>query len=141
MIRGTGGHLGVQKALPHLNPGASIILNTSAVGSIGMPVTSVYAATKAAVRSLARSFSADLVGRNIRVNALSPGAIQTPIVFRPVGTPELLRSYGERIMGRIAMKRMGSAEEVAKAALFLASDDSSYVLGAELAVDGGLTQL
>lgn len=131
----------VQKALPHLNPKASIILNTSLVGSIGMPVSSVYAATKAAVRSLARTLSAELVDRGIRVNALAPGAIQTPIGTKMNTPPEVLRDYGMRMMGRVPMKRMGSAEEVARAALFLASDESSYVLGVELAVDGGVTQL
>jgi NAD(P)-dependent dehydrogenase (short-subunit alcohol dehydrogenase family) len=131
----------VQKALPHLNPRASIILNTSLVASIGMPVSSVYAATKAAVRSLARSLSAELVDRGIRVNALAPGAIHTPIGTKMDSPREVLVDYGTRIMGRVPMKRMGSAQEVARAALFLASDDSSYVLGAELAVDGGVTQL
>lgn len=131
----------VQKALPHLNPKASIILNTSLVGSLGMPVSSVYAATKAAVRSLARSLSAELVDRGIRVNALAPGAIQTPIGTKMNTPPELLMEFGARMMGRVPMKRMGSAEEVARAALFLASDESSYVLGVELAVDGGVTQL
>lgn len=131
----------VQKALPHLNPRASIILNTSMVASIGVPQTSVYAATKAAVRSLARSLSMELLERGIRVNALSPGAIQTPIGTKMDSPREVLMDYGMRIMGRVPMKRMGAAEEVARAALFLASDESSYVLGAELAVDGGVTQL
>lgn len=136
-----GTYFTVQKALPHLNSKASIILNTSLVGAIGAPLTSVYAATKAAVRSLARSFSAELVDRGIRVNALSPGVIQTPIGAKMDSPREVLTDYGMKMMSRIPMKRMGSAEEVARAALFLASDESSYVLGAELAVDGGFTQL
>ena len=136
-----GTYFTVQKALPHLNPKASIILNTSMVGSLGVPLTSVYAATKAAVRSLARSFSAELVDRGIRVNALSPGAIHTPIGTKMDSPREVLTDYGMKVMGRVPMKRIGSAEEVARAALFLASDESSYVLGVELAVDGGITQL
>lgn len=131
----------VRKALPHLNPKASIILNTSVVASIGMPMSSVYAASKAAVRSLARTLSAELVDRGIRVNALSPGAIQTPIAMRMGNTPEELMAYGQRFMGRTPMTRMGTAEEVARAAMFLASEDSSYVTGTELAVDGGTTQV
>ncbi|NMO14353.1 glucose 1-dehydrogenase [Pyxidicoccus fallax] len=136
-----GTYFTVQKALPHLNEKASIILNTSLAGSIGVPMTSAYAATKAAVRSLARSFAAELVGRGIRVNALSPGAIHTPIGARMDSPREVLMDYGAKMMARIPMKRLGAAEEVARAALFLASDESSYVLGAELTVDGGVTQL
>ena len=136
-----GSFFTVQKALPHLNPKASIILNTSVVSSLGMPMTSVYAATKAAVRSLARSLSAELVDRGIRVNALSPGGIETPIALKMGNTREELRAYGQRFMARVPMRRMGAAEEVARAVLFLASEDSSYVLGSELAVDGGITQL
>ncbi|MFP2904769.1 SDR family oxidoreductase [Pyxidicoccus sp. 3LFB2] len=131
----------VQKALPHLNAKASIILNSSLVGSLGMPLTSVYAATKAGVRSMARSLAAELVDRGIRVNSLSPGAIQTPIGMRMDSPREVLMGYGAQMMARVAMKRMGSAEELARAALFLASDDSSYMLGADLVVDGGASQL
>jgi NAD(P)-dependent dehydrogenase (short-subunit alcohol dehydrogenase family) len=130
----------LQKALPHLNANASLILNTSCVGSLGMPLTSVYAATKAAVSSLARTLAAELADRGIRVNALSPGAIVTPIGTRMDSPREVLMAYGVRIMGRVPMKRMGTAEEAARAALFLASDDSAYVTGTELPVDGGLTR-
>ena len=131
----------VQKALPHLNPKASIILNTSLVSSLGVPLTSVYAATKAGVRSLARTLSAELVERGIRVNALSPGAIHTPIGAKMDSPREVLMDYGAKMMARVPMKRMGAAEEVARAALFLASEDSSYMLGSEVSVDGGVSQL
>ena len=131
----------VQKALPLLNEGASVILTTSIADQKGFPDTSVYSATKAAVRSLARTLSAELADKKIRVNAIAPGPIDTPI-FEKLGAPE---EAVEEIKGgfesMVPMKRMGSPDEIAGAALFLASDDSSFVLGVELVVDGGMAQL
>ncbi len=131
----------VQKALPLLNEGASVIFNTSIADQKGFPATNVYAATKAAVRSLARTLAGELFENKIRVNALAPGPIDTPI-FDKLGFPE--GASGEIKDGfakENPMKRMGTSEEVAKAALFLASDDSSYIMGVDLTVDGGMTQL
>jgi NAD(P)-dependent dehydrogenase (short-subunit alcohol dehydrogenase family) len=131
----------VQAALPYLNEGASVILVTSTAHEAGVPGLSVYSATKAAVRSLARTLSAELLPRGIRVNTLSPGVTQTPI-FRRLGmsadeAENLLRAMQEQI----PMGRIGRASEVARAAVFLASDDSSYVAGTELVVSGGLGEL
>ena len=133
----------VQKALPRMRDGASIILVGSAdsdkLGRIG---TSIYSAAKAAVRSLARSMAVELLPRRIRVNVLSPGMTDTPIISREGGppgmTPEQLAAV---ITSTIPLRRRGTPEEMAKAALFLASDDSSYCLGSEIVVDGGMTQL
>ena len=131
----------VQHALSVLNDNASIILTTTMADQKGYPGTSVYSATKAAVRSLARTLSAELVGRGIRVNAISPGPIETPI-FGKLGVPEEgIPETKEGFRNVVPMKRFGSADEVAKPALFLASDDSSFVLGVELMVDGGTAQL
>jgi NAD(P)-dependent dehydrogenase (short-subunit alcohol dehydrogenase family) len=133
----------VQKALPYMRDGASIILigaaDSDKLGRIG---TSVYSAAKAAVRSLARSMSVELLSRRIRVNVVSPGMTETPIISREGGppgmTPEQLAAV---ITSTIPLRRRGRPEEMAKAALFLASDDSSYCLGSEILVDGGMTQL
>ena len=131
----------VQKALPHLADGASIILVSSIAGQMGFPGFSVYNATKAAVRSLARTFSAELLPQGIRVNVLSPGAIQTPLLGRMGLDAKQLGAFTEQITQQVPMKRFGTVEEMAKAALFLASDDSSYMAGAELVADGGMSQL
>ena len=136
-----GAFFTVQKAVPHLNDGASIILVTSSGNVKGLPNFSVYVATKAAVRSLARSFSAELLPRGIRVNALSPGPIETPI-FGRMGLPEeAMDGIAAKMTEMIPIKRFGKPEEMAKAALFLASSDSSYVVGSELVADGGMSQL
>ena len=136
-----GAFFTVQKAVPHLNDGASIILVTSAGNVKGLPNFSVYVATKAAVRSLARSFSAELLPRGIRVNALSPGPIETPI-FGRMGLPEeAIEGIAAKMTEMLPIKRFGKPEEMAKAALFLASSDSSFVVGAELVADGGMSQL
>jgi len=136
-----GAYFTIQKALPLLADGASIVLNTSINAHIGMPNSSVYAASKAALLSLARTLSAELVGRNIRVNAISPGPVTTPI-FGRLGLPaEVLEQTRQNIVSQVPMKRFGRPEEIAKTALFLASSDSSFLLGSEIIADGGMSQL
>lgn len=136
-----GAFFTVQRALPLLVDGASIIFNASAAASLGLQAASVYSATKAAVRSLARTLSAELVGRGIRVNTISPGPIETPI-FGRLGLPEdALDELSKQLVASVPMKRIGRADEIARAALFLGSADSSYVVGVDLNVDGGQTQL
>ncbi|MEO8327099.1 MAG: SDR family oxidoreductase [Nitrospirota bacterium] len=131
----------IQKAGPLLNEGASVIINSSIADQKGFPNSSVYGATKAAVRSLARTLSTELLERKIRVNALAPGPIDTPI-FDKFGVPtEEVTGMKASFAEQNPMKRMGTSDEVAKAALFLASDDSSYITGIDLTVDGGATQL
>lgn len=132
----------VQKALPLLQPGGSIVLNASIVSSTGSPAFSVYSATKAAVRSFARTWSVDLKERKIRVNAISPGVIPTPGYNTSLGmTQEQVDQFVQSSIGNIPLGRPGTADEIAKAVLFLASDDSSYITGIELFVDGGLAQI
>ncbi|MEM8487053.1 MAG: SDR family oxidoreductase [Bacteroidota bacterium] len=136
-----GAFFTVQKALPYLNDGASIILVSSIVNTKGFPGFSVYAATKAALRSLSRSWATELSGRNIRVNTLSPGPIETPIYDR-MGLPqEALDEFATGIIQQVPLGRFGTSEEMAKAALFLASDDSSYIQGSEISADGGIAQV
>jgi NAD(P)-dependent dehydrogenase (short-subunit alcohol dehydrogenase family) len=133
----------VQKALPHMRDGSSIILVGSAdADKLGRSGTSIYSAAKAAVRSLARSMSVELLPRRIRVNVLSPGMTDTPIITREGGPPGMSPEQLAAIITQtIPLRRRGTPEEMAKAALFFASDDSSYCLGSELVVDGGLSQL
>lgn len=131
----------VQKALPHMNDGSSIILTSSVVNQMGMANGSVYSASKAAVRSLVRTMAAELSGRNIRVNTLSPGPIETPIFGRLDLPQEAMEEMTAGINTQVPLGRFGTAEEVANVALFLASDESSYVQGAEFAVDGGMAQV
>jgi len=131
----------IQKALPHLNDGAGIVLNSSVVNSKGNVAMSVYSASKAAVRSLARTFGAELVDRGIRVNAVSPGPIATPI-FGRTGLPQaVVDEFAEDIKTRNPMKRFGTPEEVGYAVLFLASKEASYITGVDLNVDGGTGQI
>lgn len=131
----------VQKALPLLRDGASVILNSSVAHFKGSPLHSVYAATKAATRSFARSWTTDLRDRNIRVNSLSPGLIETPI-FGKLGVPaEVIKESLPTLLAAMPMGRVGRVEEAATVALFLASDDSSFVTGIDLPVDGGLGQV
>lgn len=132
----------VQKALPLLADGASVILTGSTAASGGTEAFSVYAASKAAVRSFARNWILDLKGRGIRVNALSPGPTKTPGFFDLAG-PDAARQQGmlDAMASRIPMGRVGEPDEIAKAAVFLASDDSSFVNGIELFVDGGKAQI
>jgi NAD(P)-dependent dehydrogenase (short-subunit alcohol dehydrogenase family) len=131
----------VQKALPLLPDGASIILMASTVASKGVENFSVYSATKAAIRSFARTWTADLKARKIRVNAISPGPIETPGSDAVAGTPEQATQFKAYMASIVPLGRMGQADEVAKAAVFLASDDSSFVTGIELFVDGGVAQV
>ncbi len=136
-----GAYFTVQKALPLMNNGGAIVLNTSIANQTGNPNFSVYSATKAALRSLARTLSAELVDRGIRVNAISPGPIETPI-FGRLGLPEdALEGLAQHFTEQVPMHRFGQADEIASAVLFLGSPESSFVLGHELVVDGGMSQL
>jgi NAD(P)-dependent dehydrogenase (short-subunit alcohol dehydrogenase family) len=132
----------LQKAIPLLAKGAAVVVNSSVVNVRGSQLTSVYAASKAAVRSMARTFSGELIERGIRVNAVSPGPIETPIWTRNGGPPkEIAHGLSERMRQANPSKRWGTPEDVAAAVCFLLSAESSYIVGAELFVDGGLTQL
>ena len=131
----------VQKALPLMKEGGSIILNSSVAGSKGMPAFGVYAATKAAVRSFARSWTSDLKDRKIRVNTLSPGPITTPIFGKMGLSEQQVQEFSANIVQSVPMGRIGTPEEIASAVLFLASNESSYISGIELAVDGGMAQV
>jgi len=140
-INAKGAYFTIQKALPPLNDGASIILTTSVADQKGIAGGTVYAATKAAMRSFARTMAAELVGRNIRVNTVAPGPIITPI-FERTGLPqEAIDEVGKTFIALNPMKRLGKPEEVAGVVAFLASQDSSYMTGVEINVDGGRGQL
>jgi NAD(P)-dependent dehydrogenase (short-subunit alcohol dehydrogenase family) len=132
-----GVYFTVQKALPLMAPGGAIVLNASVAASKGDPGGSLYAASKAGVRSLGRSLGAELVGRGIRVNVVSPGPIETPIFTRTGMGAEAEAHLKSAFTERNPMKRFGTPDEVAAAVLFLASDAASYMTGAELLVDGG----
>ncbi|HEY6763551.1 MAG TPA: SDR family oxidoreductase [Candidatus Sulfotelmatobacter sp.] len=132
----------LQKALPLLKDGSSVILNASIVASTGAPAMSVYSASKAAVRSFARTFTTDLKDRKIRVNAVSPGVIPSPGYRNSLGmTEEQVKQYADSVVGNIPLGRTGTLDEIAKVVSFLASDESSYITGIELVVDGGMTQI
>jgi NAD(P)-dependent dehydrogenase (short-subunit alcohol dehydrogenase family) len=131
----------VQKALPLFKDGGSIILNASIAASKGLEAISVYSASKAAVRSFARCWTTDLKHRQIRVNVLSPGYTETPIFNKASLTQERVDELKVGFAAAVPLGRMGTPDEVAKAAVFLASDDSSYVTGVELFVDGGVAQV
>src|SRR6266852_4621781 len=131
----------VQKALPLMPDGASIILNASVVGSKGLPSNSVYSATKAAIRSFARTWTTDLKARHIRVNAISPGPIDTEGLRELFGSSPTGQERLKSISSTVPLGRLGKPEEIAKAAVFLASEDSSFITGVELFVDGGFAQV
>jgi NAD(P)-dependent dehydrogenase (short-subunit alcohol dehydrogenase family) len=131
----------VQKALPLMPDGSSIILNASIVSTMGMPAFSVYSATKAAVRSFARTWTMDLKDRKIRVNALSPGPIETPAIDKLAGGGAGTDQFLQNMAAQVPLGRVGTPDEIGKVAVFLASDDSSYVAGVELFVDGGMAQV
>lgn len=131
----------VQKMLPLLHRPASVIFTATSLAEQGIEGLSVYSATKAALRSLARTLSAELRERGIRVNAISPGLIETPI-YGKLGMPaEAVQDWAGKLMQKVPSGRFGQAEEIARAALFLASDDSSFMLGENLLVDGGMATL
>ncbi|MBK1661358.1 SDR family oxidoreductase [Paracraurococcus ruber] len=136
-----GAFFTVQALLPLMQRGGSIILNTSWLAEVGTPGLSLLSASKAALRSLARNLSAELLPRGIRVNAVSPGATDTPIHAKTGMAPDALAAFADRLRGAIPLGRFGRPDNVAAAALFLASDRSSYMLGAEMSVDGGFAQL
>jgi NAD(P)-dependent dehydrogenase (short-subunit alcohol dehydrogenase family) len=131
----------VQKALPLMPDGSAIILNSSIVGVKGLPSNSIYSATKAAVRSFARTLTTDLKKRRIRVNAISPGATETPGLTELLGSGDAGKERQTSLSTSIPLGRMGTPDEIAKAVVFLATDDSSYVTGINLFVDGGMAQI
>jgi NAD(P)-dependent dehydrogenase (short-subunit alcohol dehydrogenase family) len=131
----------VQKALPLFQDGGSIILNASIASSKGFEMSTVYSATKAAIRSFARTWTVDLKQRKIRVNAISPGPIDTPIFSSVIQNEEQIEQIKTSLVASVPLGRMGTPDEIAKAVSFLASDDSSYVTGIELFVDGGMAQI
>ena len=136
-----GAYFTVQKALPYLNEGASIVLNSSINAHIGMAGSSVYAASKAALITLVRTLSAELISKGIRVNAVSPGPIETPIFGRMGMSEEQTQEMAAGIKQQIPLGRFGKPEEIAKTVAFLASPDSSFIVGSEIIADGGMSQL
>lgn len=133
-----GVYFTLQKLLPILNDGASVVLNTSINASVGMPNSSVYAASKAALLSLNRVFATELAPRKIRINAISPGPVETPLYGKLGLEQEEIEGFGKVLGEKILLKRFGQAEEIAKSVTFLASSDASFITGTELVVDGGL---
>ena len=133
-----GAFFTVHKALPQLAPGSAVVLNASINGHKGMPGTTVYGASKAAVINLARTMSADLVSRGIRVNSVSPGPDESAILTRAGLSKKQLQETREWIKGQVAVKRFGTPDEIAEAVLYLCSPASAYVVGTDLVVDGGM---
>jgi NAD(P)-dependent dehydrogenase (short-subunit alcohol dehydrogenase family) len=133
-----GAFFTVQNLLPLMPSGSSIVLTTSVAADLGMATATVYSATKAALSSLTRTLANELVGRGIRVNEVSPGPIETPIFAKMGMSAEQIDGFKGHMAGMVPMKRLGSPDEVARAALYLASADASYVTGAKITVDGGV---
>ena len=131
----------VQKVLPLLRPNASIIINASIAPRMGRAGASLYSGSKAAVRAFARNFATELAPRGIRVNVVSPGSIETPMWSRAFANPDLARAAKQRAAKKVPLGRMGTAEEVAQAVLFLASSQSSFIIGTQIVVDGGITEM
>jgi NAD(P)-dependent dehydrogenase (short-subunit alcohol dehydrogenase family) len=136
-----GVYFTIQKALPLLNDGASIIINSSVASESGVADTSIYSATKAAIRSFARTLTAELVGRGIRINVVSPGPIRTPIFGRNGLSQEQIDDVARMLVSKVPMNRFGQPEEVADTVLFLASQEASYITGVDINVDGGMGQV
>lgn len=131
----------VQKVLPLLRPNASIVLNASIAPQMGRAGASLYSGSKAAVRAFARNFATELAPRGIRVNVVSPGSIETPMWSRTFSNSGLAMAVRQRAARRVPLGRMGTAEEVAQAVLFLAAPQSGFITGTEIVVDGGLTEM
>jgi NAD(P)-dependent dehydrogenase (short-subunit alcohol dehydrogenase family) len=138
-VKGT--FFSVQKLLPLIPDGGSIILNASIASSAGMEAFSVYSASKAALRSFARTWTTDLRHRKIRVNVISPGPIDTPIFGKAGLNDDQIKEFVASLSQQVPLGRIGHVDEIAKPALFLASDDSSFITGIELTVDGGMSQV
>jgi NAD(P)-dependent dehydrogenase (short-subunit alcohol dehydrogenase family) len=139
LVKGT--FFTIQQLIPLINEGGKVILNTSVVTEIGMPGASIYSAAKAAVQSLSKTLAAELITKNIRLNAVSPGPIETDF-FNKTGMDEKqIEGFATNVLTMVPMKRFGKPAEVAKAVTFLASDNSSYLLGTEIYVDGGMVQV
>ncbi len=135
-----GAYFTIQSALPLMPDGASIVLTSTTIVHFGMPGASVYAAGKAALNSLAKTLGVELAGRRIRVNVISPGPITTPIFDKMGMSKETLDQVAANILGQVPLKRFGGPEEIAKSVIYLASDDSSFMTGQEIVVDGGISQ-
>jgi NAD(P)-dependent dehydrogenase (short-subunit alcohol dehydrogenase family) len=136
-----GSYFTVKHLLPLIKEGGAVIFNTSVVTEMGMPGASVYSAAKAAVQSLTKTLAAELVGRGIRVNAVSPGPIQTSFFDKTGMSQEEIQGFAANILPKVPLQRFGQPAEIAKVVAFLASSDSSYMLGTELQVDGGMVQV
>lgn len=131
----------VNEAVPFLNEGASILFNTSVSNVKGMPGVSIYGSSKASLRSIVRTLATELAAKNIRVNAISPGPIETPLWGKTNLSEEEMNGFAQGVSGQVPLGRFGQGVEIARTALFLASEDSSYITGSEIPVDGGMAQV